>query len=687
VNSLFQRTARTISIKSLEPAKDIEMRDEVPWALSADCWFRVNFDELPPSGRWIRLKYASSFLDQLARPMVRFFVGDRHYDEILPGPLLGRAIWFGRAPPGVAEMWISPTGLQGPFKFSLEEIAVVPTGEIMLRCLRAKPFGFVKGGAAGLIGLRQAAYREFRQALSCSQTESCDEWRETRSRRLELTGLDAPRSDWRDGPHIRLICADSTDAADISALLSQLRSQPYPHWSIAVVSTCADKSPELVAAEVEERLLVLRLDASATEALKGLSNEDFIVPIAKGDSMPEYALAALAEVSRQNGDASVFYGDREHISSGSRPDHFLLRPDWSPAFFSACAYTLGAQFIRMEVVGTRLSGRTAHDLLNPMQIFAGIRDDKHLTVHHIRRVMVRSRLAAPPQGGRSAPKVSLKSGGWAGSGPRGSVIIPTRDRTDLLQACITSLKESMLSHQIEVIVVDNGSRQEKSRRFLSQLAQDNRIRVISRPGPFNFSKLCNDAAYEATASTLVFLNNDTQAMGDDWLGPLFHWAQQSDVGAVGAKLLYPNGRLQHAEVVLGLDGLAGHFERTLSKDDPGYFGRLCVPHEVSAVTAACLAVDKSKFQAIGGFDAVNLPVDLGDIDLCLRLSERGWKTICAPDSVLIHRESASRGKKLRAEEVYRKERDYFRSRWIHRLRDDPFFHPALSLDRHEAILD
>jgi GT2 family glycosyltransferase len=120
--------------------------------------------------------------------------------------------------------------------------------------------------------------------------------------------------------------------------------------------------------------------------------------------------------------------------------------------------------------------------------------------------------------------------------------------------------------------------------------------------------------------------------------------------------------------------------------DPGYFGRLCLPHEVSAITGACLAVEKSKFDAVGGFDEVNLGVELNDIDLCLRLAEQGWKCICTPDSLLVHHESASRGTSIVPSAVCEQERNYFRSRWMHRLRDDPYFHPALSLDRLDLAL-
>jgi GT2 family glycosyltransferase len=210
--------------------------------------------------------------------------------------------------------------------------------------------------------------------------------------------------------------------------------------------------------------------------------------------------------------------------------------------------------------------------------------------------------------------------------------------------------------------------------------------VLKRPGPFNFSALCNAGAAEARAETLVFLNNDTEVVSAHWLDRLTAWTVLPSVGAVGAKLLYPNGRLQHTGIVLGVDGHATHFERFRPPDEPGFFGNVNLPHEVSAVTGACLAVEKAKFEVVGGFDAANLPVEFSDIDLCLRLAEKGWTALFEPAAVLIHHEAASRKVWRSQEKRYAGQVAYFRSRWRHVLRDDPYFHPALSLDWHTAAL-
>ncbi|MCC0006094.1 MAG: glycosyltransferase family 2 protein [Methylobacteriaceae bacterium] len=191
----------------------------------------------------------------------------------------------------------------------------------------------------------------------------------------------------------------------------------------------------------------------------------------------------------------------------------------------------------------------------------------------------------------------------------------------------------------------------------------------------------------ARGDTIVFLNNDTVVLQPHWLARMLEFAAESDVGAVGCKLLFPTGRVQHAGVVLGMGGVAGHFDAGIGRRAHGWLGGSLGPHETSAVTAACLMVERSKFEAVGGFDADNLPVDLNDIDLCLRLNARGWRTICDCRTMLAHRQSASRGGgALRLQRVYRKEREIFLARWGAAIRNDPFFNPNLSLYDHEPKL-
>jgi GT2 family glycosyltransferase len=270
--------------------------------------------------------------------------------------------------------------------------------------------------------------------------------------------------------------------------------------------------------------------------------------------------------------------------------------------------------------------------------------------------------------------------------PSVSVIVPTRDRAKLLADCLRGLRERTDYPSFDVVIVDNGTAEPDALALLRDIETVPGFRVLRCPGPFNYSTLCNQGADASQGEVLVLLNNDIVMQDRDWLRPLVRWAVRPEVGAVGAKLLFPRGGIEHAGVVLGLSGLAMHPYRGLPRDHPGYLDRLRVPHEVSAVTAACLAVQRSKFEAIGGLDAVHLPVELNDTDLCLRLAERGWVTIWTPESLLEHVQSASRGRQFRPFEVYGDQRRYFAQRWSHVIRDDPYFHPALSLFAHRVSL-
>ncbi len=238
----------------------------------------------------------------------------------------------------------------------------------------------------------------------------------------------------------------------------------------------------------------------------------------------------------------------------------------------------------------------------------------------------------------------------------------------------------------EIVVVDNGSSAPDALALLRDLRGDPLFKVVERPGPFNFSALCNDGTKATAASVLAFVNNDIMVVDPGWLKPMVRFAVMPRIGVVGAKLLFPDGRLQHAGVVLGFGGIAGHLYRRMPADHRGYCNRLTVAHEVGAVTAACIVVERYKFDAVGGFDAENLPVDLNDMDLCLRISERGWTSLWTPESVLIHLQSATRGIDPDPFVLYRQERTYFVRRWAEKLRDDPYFHPALSLFAHEVAL-
>lgn len=260
--------------------------------------------------------------------------------------------------------------------------------------------------------------------------------------------------------------------------------------------------------------------------------------------------------------------------------------------------------------------------------------------------------------------------------PSVTVIVPTRDRLDLLVPCLDGLLGGTDYPDLEIIVADNGSTEPETLARLQAYGRDPRLRVAPMPGPFNFSRINNDAVAMARGRVVVFMNNDVEVREPGWLKALVAEAIRPEVGAVGAKLLYPNGLIQHAGVVLGLrGGPAGYAFHLFRDGHPGYLHMLETTRRCSAVTAACLAVERAKFEAVGGFDAEAFAVALNDVDLCLRLDAAGYRSLYVPGACLLHKESASRPSDWNPDQRARYERELaaFIGRWADRLARDPWY--------------
>jgi GT2 family glycosyltransferase len=264
--------------------------------------------------------------------------------------------------------------------------------------------------------------------------------------------------------------------------------------------------------------------------------------------------------------------------------------------------------------------------------------------------------------------------------PKVSIIIPTRDKADLLRACVESVLHSTDYPHYEVLVVDNGSSDPDALAYLERIRTRPNVRILSYDHPYNYSAINNFAAAHAAHPYLCLLNNDTEVIAPEWLTEMMRYAVRPDVGAVGAKLLYDDGSIQHAGVVIGICEAAGHAHRFERPGDPGYFAQPHLTHTVSAVTAACLVVEKSKFNAVGGLDADRLAVAYNDVDLCLKLEQAGWRNIYVPHALLLHHESKSRGQDMapRHIERYMRELEVLQERWKTKTYVDP---------RHNRNLD
>jgi GT2 family glycosyltransferase len=271
--------------------------------------------------------------------------------------------------------------------------------------------------------------------------------------------------------------------------------------------------------------------------------------------------------------------------------------------------------------------------------------------------------------------------------PRVSVIIPNHDQVELLRQCITSIDRCSYSN-VELVIAENASREPGTHAYYAELRQRPNVRVAEWAEPFNYAAVNNFAVRQATGEVLLFLNNDTEALHPDWLERMLEHALRPEVGAVGAKLFFPDGTVQHAGVVLGMGGNAAHLHQSAPGDHPGYFGRLTYVQNYSAVTAACLMCRREAFDAVGGFDE-RFALCYNDVDFCLKLREKGYLIVWTPEAMLRHHESKTRGPDdtpAKAER-FRRESALFWERWGDLLRGgDPYYSPNLSLTDCDATV-
>ncbi|TRY30778.1 glycosyltransferase family 2 protein [Aliiglaciecola sp. M165] len=274
--------------------------------------------------------------------------------------------------------------------------------------------------------------------------------------------------------------------------------------------------------------------------------------------------------------------------------------------------------------------------------------------------------------------------------PLVTLVIPTFNGKDLVEACISSILDKTIYEELEVLLVDNNSDDPEALAYFDELSKIEKVRLLKYPFPFNYSAINNFAVKHAKGEIIGLINNDIEVVSANWLCAMISHLMQEGVGCVGAKLLYSDNRVQHAGVVLGYGGGAGHAHKYFPHDHSGYLSRLEATGSFSAVTAACLVVRKTDYLQIGGLDEKNLQVAFNDVDFCLKLAQRGLRNIYCAESVLYHHESVSRGLDIEPmkRERFKRELSFIQKKWKTYIDDDPCYNPALTLKRENfAIKD
>jgi ADP-heptose:LPS heptosyltransferase/GT2 family glycosyltransferase len=505
---------------------------------------------------------------------------------------------------------------------------------------------------------------------------------------------------WRPGFGLLLGIGESeAEVEEARATLASLRDQTYPRWHAAVVRR-GRFAPEHLARRLLDGFddvagrIRFGLDAPPATPLAELVHPaDLVGILLAGDRLGADALAEFAIASGLHPEAELLYSDERRISPASGRMEAFFKPQWSPELLAPTNYVgrfwcaLPGIFNRARLdIGEWFQFGDYGLVLRCTEVAAGIR--------HIPRVLCqrgRAQLDHPDQE-RAALARALARRGEAGTVADGavpgyyrivrpaaghglvSIVIATCAARGLVKTCIESLRERTAYRDIEIVCIENiPARERRWKRWLAAHAD----RVVSADGPFNWAAYNNRAAREARGRFLVFLNDDTEIVAPDWLDALIAQAARPEIGAVGARLLYPDGRVQHAGIFWTPAG-GRHAFRHAAADDPGYFALAQTERNVVAVTGACLAVRRDEFDAQGGFDESHAIVN-NDVDFCLRVWERGKRVVYAPQATLVHREMASRHALGDDYDVAR-----FARRWARLLTaGDPFFHPSLHPGRDD----
>ncbi|WP_439594860.1 glycosyltransferase [Falsiroseomonas sp.] len=489
---------------------------------------------------------------------------------------------------------------------------------------------------------------------------------------LDEADVAAIRARIGEGPRIS-VCLALGEGPVLPALhsLRALRAQIFANWQLCLAV------PEGRRAALRDGLRrageapVEPVGTTLAEAIAAAEGE-FLTLLDPGDALAPEALAEVAIALQAQPDLDLVFADEDAIAPGGQRMAPRFKPGWSPEPLRSLD-SVGRPFFlrrsRLAQPGTALAMVRQVALARPE------------AVRHIPAVLLH-RAAPAPLETRTAPAV------FSGTPPLVSIIIPTRDRADLFGPCIEGILHRTDHPSLEILLVDTGSTEPDALALLEKLRPDPRVRILHRPGPFNWSAANNQAAAEARGEVLVFLNNDTVMAQPGWLGELAGQAMRPGIGVVGAKLLYPDGRVQHAGVALGPDGAAKHIQRFAQATDPGYLGQLAVVRDVGAVTGACMAMPRRAFEALGGFEAEHLALEWSDIEICIRARAQGYRVLFTPHAELLHLESATRADAGDPARIARFEREqaWVMQRWPEAMQHDPFVNPNLWATDDDIVL-
>jgi O-antigen biosynthesis protein len=530
---------------------------------------------------------------------------------------------------------------------------------VHLDALAAEPGAYLQGVVWRIRGLKLRSRHRF-SALMRHSAHAYELWMASR----EPGRLEAIARAEHGGLQIALVvdCRESRSGLPQTlASIATLALSTSPDGDAVELALLGDDGPG------GRRHARLANPAALSDWLRDLAQRSrnatpWVIAINAGDRLAPLALSAYRTAVGQTPGATLFYADDDLIGSSDKRHAPHFKPGWNPELFRHFDFVTNSSMFACEPAAVDTGWpRTALPLAdNPLAV--GPVHIPHV-LHHRRARPLPVRPALP------AEPAAL---------PHVSVIVPTRDHVALLRTCLEGLAVTRYP-SLDVTVIDNDSRDPETLAYLLNVERDG-VRVERYAKPFNYAAMHNAVVPSISGPLVCLLNNDIEIVDPDWLRIMATDALRDDVGAVGPRLLYPDGTIQHAGIVIGVGGGAGHAHRLQRDDAAGYFGRAHLPQFVSAVTAACLLVRKDRFMAVGGFDAENFAVAFNDVDFCLKLNARGWQSFYEPRACLVHHESKSRGRDDQGRKKARFDGELaaLKRIWSTNRGHDRYHHPELS---------
>ncbi len=575
---------------------------------------------------------------------------------------------------------------------------------------------------SGPKGLANAVQRASEQSFTYAQWIAQNE-----PANASYAGLKVSALTWHTQPLVSIIMPTYNSPLNFLAqAIESVKAQVYPHWQLCIADDASsDKRVpaflEEVAAKDSRISVVLRtqnghISESSNSALF-IAKGEWVALLDHDDLLHPLALYELVKSLQQQPDANIVFSDEDKVDEQGARFGPYFKTDYNPELMWAqnMISHLGCyrKSVLDEVGGFRkgFEGSQDYDLALRVIQRSSASQIIHIpkVLYHWRAITGSTALAPSEKpyaeiASREALKehlAAIRVPAWVGASPEVasmnrvrpeliepaplvSILIPTKDRIDLLRQCIDSLQTKSSYKKYEILVINNNSEKAESFDYFAQLKTLG-VMVLDYPKPFNFSAINNFAAQHAAGEYLCLMNNDIEIQTPDWMEEMLSFAQLPNAGAVGARLWYPgSGGLQHGGVIVGLGGVAGHAYVGLAKTEKGYFGRPVLHHRCSAVTAACLMIKKSTYFAVNGMDE-GLAVAFNDVDFCLRLGQAGFHCVYTPHAEMTHHESASRGDDLSDanRDRFMGEEVFMKSRWGQQLLADPCYSPNLSLDHSD----